>query len=106
MKTKNIIEQKLKTLFNPAHLEVINESNNHNVPAGSESHFKVIMVSTEFDNKMLIARHRAVNDALADELKILIHALTMYLYTPEEWQEKHDDSFMSPPCMGGSNFEQ
>lgn len=106
MKIKNIIEQKLNQSFDPSHLDVINESNNHNVPEGSESHFKVIIVSTAFDNKMLIARHRAVNETLADELKMSIHALTMYLYTPEEWQEKQGDSFVSPPCLGGSQSEQ
>lgn len=35
------IELKLKSNFNPLHLEVVNESYKHAVPKGSESHFKV-----------------------------------------------------------------
>ena len=31
--------------FAPLHLEVTNESHMHSVPAGSETHFKVIVVS-------------------------------------------------------------
>jgi BolA protein len=38
------ITEKLQTALVPAHLDVINESHMHNVPPGSESHFKVIVV--------------------------------------------------------------
>ena len=48
--------------------QVINESSGHNVPKGSETHFKVVVVSDSFDGQMLIARHRMVNEILADEL--------------------------------------
>ena len=47
---------------------MINESSGHNVPKGSETHFKVVVVSDSFDGQMLIARHRMVNEILADEL--------------------------------------
>ncbi|MFT6899708.1 MAG: BolA protein, partial [Paraglaciecola sp.] len=39
------IQGKLTATFTPSHLEVINESFMHNVPQGSESHFKVVIVS-------------------------------------------------------------
>ena len=39
------IEDQLNTGLDPWHLEVINESPNHNVPDGAESHFKIIIVS-------------------------------------------------------------
>ncbi|MGI9323235.1 MAG: BolA family protein [Pseudomonadales bacterium] len=39
----------------------MNESGNHNVPPGSESHFKLVLVSSEFDGKPLVQRHRLVN---------------------------------------------
>ena len=55
------IEAKLSDYFEPAHLEVINESYMHNVPEGSESHFKVIIVSEKFTGQRLIGRHRQVN---------------------------------------------
>ena len=44
---ESIVIQKLEKAFSPNHLEVINESASHNVPAGSESHFKVI-ISADF----------------------------------------------------------
>jgi len=95
------IEKKLAETFNPLHLEVINESSNHNVPEGSESHFKVVVVSPEFAGKNLLARHRLINAALADELKNSIHALAIHTYTEDEWQETSGGAPMSPPCLGG-----
>lgn len=96
------IEAKLATAINPLHLEVINESSNHNVPPGSESHFKVVIVSNDFDGLMLIKRHRMVNDILADELQNKIHALALHTYTEEEWKAASGNAPMSPPCLGGS----
>lgn len=95
------IEKKLANDFNPLHLEVINESSNHNVPEGSESHFKVVVVSPEFAGKNLLARHRMINATLADELKDSIHALAIHTYTENEWQKISDGAPMSPPCLGG-----
>lgn len=97
---KTIIE-KLEQAFNPEHLEVINESHMHNVPEGSESHFKVVIVSNDFKDKMLLARHRMVNKELENELNGGIHALALHTMTMEEWFEK-GNAPESPPCLGGS----
>lgn len=64
-------------LTQPTHLEVFNESYMHNVPKGSETHFKVVVVSEEFDGVSLIKRHRMVNNALRDELAGGVHALSI-----------------------------
>ena len=101
MTVQATIETKLANDFYPLHLEVINESNNHNVPAGSESHFKVVVVSPVFAEKNLLARHRMINATLADELKDSIHALAIHTYTEEEWNETSGGAPMSPPCLGG-----
>jgi len=101
MSVEDDITAKLQTALNPAHLEVTNESHMHNVPPGSESHFKVVAVSEEFAGKMLIARHRLINKALAEELEGPIHALALHTLTPDEWNEK-GAAPESPPCMGGS----
>lgn len=61
----------------PTHLEVINESNMHNVPRGSETHFKVVVVSEAFDKESLIKRHRSVNEVLKTELEGPVHALSI-----------------------------
>lgn len=102
MQVQNIIERKLKELLTPSHLEVINESSNHNVPPGSESHFKVTVVSSQFEGKMLVARHRMINKLLADELAGSVHALSMHTFTQAEWKEKDEQTRSSPPCLGGS----
>ena len=99
------ITDKLKTAFSPEHLEVVNESHMHNVPEGSESHFKVLIVSDEFKGKMLIARHRLINKVLEDELNKEqdaggIHALALHTMTMEEWFEK-GGAPDSPECLGG-----
>ncbi len=101
MSVQSDIEAKLTQSLQPDHLEVINESNNHNVPAGSESHFKVLIATNKFDGKMLVARHRMINEILADELQHKIHALALHTYTPAEWQEVNGNAPPSPPCLGG-----
>lgn len=101
MSIQSDIEAKLTKGLKPLHLEVVNESGNHNVPPGSESHFKVVVVSNEFEGKMLIKRHRMINELLADELKNKIHALALHTYTEDEWKEANGNAPMSPPCLGG-----
>ena len=105
MKIQQTIEAKLTDTFVPHHLSVENESRNHNVPEGSESHFKVIVVSDEFNGKRLLQRHRAINACLADELANHIHALAMHTYTLEEWQQQNAVPD-SPNCMGGSKGDE
>ena len=97
------ITQKLTAAFVPlAHLQVLNESSAHNVAPGSETHFKVVVVSEAFAAKRLIARHRAVNDALLDERGTLpFHSLSIgAAKTPDEWA-KANEVPASPKCAGG-----
>jgi BolA protein len=100
MQMQNIIEEKLIARLSPEVLEVINESHMHSGPA-TESHYKVVAVSKEFEGKMLIARHRMINAALADELK-QVHALALHTMTPDEYFEKAGKVADSPLCEGGS----
>ena len=99
------IKGKLQEALLPIHLEVINESYMHNVPEGSESHFKVIVVSEQFEGQRLIGRHRAVNAVLAEELANDIHALAIHTYTQSEWQNLFDGAPVSPSCQGGSKSD-
>lgn len=101
MSIQQTITSKLEQALSPEHLEVINESHMHNVPEGSESHFKVVVVSDAFKDKMLLARHRMVNKALQEELEGGVHALALHTLTMEEWFEK-GKAPESPPCEGGS----
>ncbi len=95
------IEDKIAKHFSPDHLEVVNESGAHNVPPGSESHFKIIVVSRRFENRRLIDRHRALNELLAEELAGGVHALALHTLTPEEWRQRHGEIPASPRCRGG-----
>lgn len=96
------IEQKLLDHFDPEHLEVTNESGMHNVPNGSETHFKVLLVTSAFSGERLINRHRAVNKVLAEELASKIHALALHTYTRDEWTNLYGAPD-SPLCLGGFN---
>lgn len=102
MTIQETLQSKLTDALSPIHLEVINESRNHNVPPGSESHFKVVIVSRHFEGKRLLARHRAINSILADELKNGVHALSLHTTTPAEWEARNGAVANSPPCLGGS----
>lgn len=100
-KVQERIIEKLAEALDLQHLEVVNESGNHNVPAGSESHFKVVLVSETFEGLPLIARHRQVNGILSYELANDIHALAIHTYAGKEWRKKNGEAPMSPPCLGG-----
>ncbi|CNE71979.1 transcriptional regulator BolA [Yersinia rohdei] len=98
------IEEKLKIAFEPDHLEVINESYRHNVPAGSESHFKIVIVSNKFEDQRFLSRHRAIYSALADELASTVHALALHTYTQKEWAGLQDTVPTSPSCRGAGTL--
>jgi BolA family transcriptional regulator, general stress-responsive regulator len=105
MRTQDIIERKLAERFAPAHLEVVNESGNHNVPRGAETHFKVVLVAAAFEGLRLIARHRLVNETLSEQLAGGVHALAIHTYTEAEWRARFGAAPLSPPCHGGSAAE-
>ena len=95
------IVQKMNNALQLDYLQVVNESDMHNVPPGSESHFKISVVSHDFVGKNLLAQHRMINAILASELQQDIHALALHTFTPEQWQDVSGISPDSPPCLGG-----
>ena len=106
MTVQETIQNTLSEMLDLSHLEVINESSMHNVPKGSETHFRVIAVSAEFDRQPLVARHRVINDLLSEQIAGPIHALSLQTLTPEEWLELDGKTPNSPPCLGGSKFDK
>jgi len=100
MSMQTAIEQKLAREFDADYLLVENESHMHSVAPGSESHFKVTIVSNSFNEQMLIKRHRMVNSALQQEMQ-QIHALALHTLTPQEWQARAGSVADSPKCRGG-----
>lgn len=91
------IEKTLHQRLNPDLLEIINESYKHNVPDGAESHFKVTLVTSAFTDLSKIARHKLIYTILGTIMN-KIHALSLGLYTPDEWQKRTTKAHESPPC--------
>jgi len=105
MNREDRIRAILNESFTPDHLEIINESHQHSGP-GSDTHFKLIVVAQSFQGLSRVARHRHINDLLKNELQSGLHALTLHLFSQEEWKAKSDTDFTSPACLGGSKREQ
>tara|TARA_B110000483_G_C18173844_1_gene534298 strand:+ start:1682 stop:1990 length:309 start_codon:yes stop_codon:yes gene_type:complete len=99
---KDDIKVKLDSDLDPWFLDVINESPNHNVPEGAESHFKVIVVSSSFKDLRVVQRHQKIYSILDEEMK-KIHAIAIHPYTPEEWKDKTGEELESPKCLGGGH---
>ena len=88
MTVENRMRQKLEAAFSPLELTIENESHLHrhhaSSPGTGESHFRVTILSAAFQGLGRIDRHRAVNAALADELRGPIHALAIKAIAPGE----------------------
>ncbi len=86
MSVEATIRQKLEQAFQPASLEVVNESHlhhgHHGSPGTGESHYRVHIVAEAFTGKSRVERHRLVNDVLAAELTGPIHALAIKAEAP------------------------
>ncbi|MCR9121471.1 MAG: BolA family transcriptional regulator [Phyllobacteriaceae bacterium] len=84
------MRDRLAAAFAPERLDVINESHLHAghqggaVDGTGETHFRVRIMSAAFDGLGRVARHRAVNDALAEELAGGVHALAIEPAAPGE----------------------
>ncbi len=102
MNVKTYITDTLTEALSPFTLLVEDESYQHNVPDGAQSHFKVTVVSDEFNGKRLIQRHRQINELLAEALEGPVHALALHTFTAEEWAKRGGDVLTSPQCLGGS----
>tara|TARA_X000000368_G_C23050096_1_gene720987 strand:- start:2458 stop:2760 length:303 start_codon:yes stop_codon:yes gene_type:complete len=97
MSVQKKIEHTLSDNFELSHIEVVNESHMHSGP-NTETHFKVILVSDEFEGVKLVQRHRKINDLLKFELENGVHALSLHLFTKTEWDDKKQYVKDSPPC--------
>ena len=98
---ENTIKDILIESFDPSVLSVINESNMHNVPEGSESHFKVVLVSNNFKNIKNVERHQAVYKSLKNVMES-IHALSINTFDKKEFQ-KNPQLIDSPKCVNKIN---
>ncbi|MBA2649036.1 MAG: BolA family transcriptional regulator [Legionella sp.] len=95
------IEQKITQALAPIFLNIEDESSNHHVPKDGETHFKVTLVSPNFNHLGRIQRHRLVNQLLESEFGLGLHALSLHLYTMEEWEAAGKSTLKSPACKDG-----
>lgn len=102
MSVQSTIIEKLTVALSPLRLDVENESHMHSVPVNSETHFKVVVVSSLFEGKRSVARHQMIYASLSEELEGPVHALALHTYTEQEWAERQAQSPDSPDCLGGS----
>ena len=99
--SEELIHSILQDELLPEYLEVVNESSQHNVPPNSETHFKVTIVSSAFEDLGRVRRHQLVYQALAELLSGPVHALALHTYTNAEWIKLENNVPSSPQCLGG-----
>ena len=85
---ENNMRAKLEKAFAIEALEIVNESHRHQghaeKPQGDETHFKVRMITPDFEGLSRMERHRKVFAVLEEEMIHPIHALSLELKTPQE----------------------
>ncbi|WP_395944049.1 BolA family protein [Brevundimonas sp.] len=88
-----IIREKLSAALSPQRLEVEDDSWRHaghhheggmDAKPGGESHFNLVIVSSNFEGQSRLLRQRAVNALLREELAGPVHALSIKALTPAE----------------------
>ena len=83
------MRDKLETAFEPASLEIINESHLHaghrpGFDGTGESHMRVRIVAERFASMSRVNAHRAVNGLFADEFERGLHALAIDARPPRQ----------------------
>lgn len=81
------IRARLHATFAPSQCQLVDESALHAGHAGAASgggHYRLHLVSTAFEGKNRVTRHRLVYDCLRDMMDKDIHALAIIALTPSE----------------------
>ncbi|GAA4338925.1 BolA family transcriptional regulator [Pigmentiphaga soli] len=76
----------------PSRLDIGDDSHLHAGHAGAQGgagHYRVRIVSRQFEGLSRLARHRLVYDRLADLIPREVHALALQALTPEEDSAKN-----------------
>ncbi|KAJ1653970.1 BolA domain UV induced protein Uvi31 [Dispira simplex] len=91
------IRDKLTQKFHPVRLDIVNESQKHAHHApmrgvtSKETHFRVTIVSNQFESLRPLQRHRVVYQVLQSELDAGLHALSLKTHTPAEDAKLEED---------------
>ena len=85
------IQTVLRDKLNASVVEIEDESHLHAGHKGRTDsqggHYNLIVVSPIFAGKPMLKQHRLIYDALAQEMGVSIHALSLKTYTPEQWSK-------------------
>ncbi|MBH50108.1 MAG: BolA family transcriptional regulator [Candidatus Marinimicrobia bacterium] len=73
----DLIKTKLENAFPGAQVEVKNTTSMHQSHGSAGLHLKTKIIFDGFKGIPLIERHRKVYDALEEEMKFIIHALSI-----------------------------
>ncbi len=80
MLTTSQIEEKIKQKLKTTHVEVVD--------LRGGDHIQAIVVSPEFEGKMLVEQHKMIYEIFSEEMKLnIIHALTLKTYSPSQWEK-------------------
>jgi BolA protein len=84
------IERLLKAKLSPTHMELLDEGDHHvgHMQMSSGGHFRVTIVTSAFEGKSLVDRHRMIYEAVEMGQNPAIHALAIRAFTPEEWKRR------------------
>lgn len=85
MQTSDKMRELLQPL-EPQHIEIIDDSALHAGHAGAREggHYRLTIVSAQFEGKKTMERHRMVHAALASLMTNGIHALSISTHSPGE----------------------
>ncbi|CAH8833193.1 unnamed protein product [Trichobilharzia szidati] len=89
------IHSVLTQKFQPQLLKIYNESHLHSKKQGSETHFRVVIVSPHFNTLSAVQRERLIHKSLENELQSGVHALSIIARAVDEPLDIHT----SPPCQ-------
>ncbi|KAI8900792.1 bola protein [Globomyces pollinis-pini] len=87
------IQSKINEALKPSVFEIHDDSHKHAGHAAmkglapKETHFRLVIVSDEFESKSLVQRHRLVYNILGEELKNGLHALALNTKTSTEFNK-------------------
>jgi len=81
------MRERLAATFAPSECQLVDESHLHAGHAGAASgggHYRLRLVSAQFEGLNRISRHRLVYDCLRDMMQAEIHALNITAIAPSE----------------------
>jgi BolA protein len=82
-----LLRTRLTAALDPQRLEIVDESQQHVGHPGARGgggHFRVVVVSSAFEGKSLLERHRMVYAAVGEAMHREVHALSISALTPTE----------------------